>query len=343
MSIELLIETAERLLEKLKCDEDLHEPKELGIDENKDPAITLVLSIIGAIRTVQGTEKIYKTVDDTEIVKSKLNKLKSMLIEIKNKLEAAKNKQLVKSDILQIIGDHSFNDDSYSRVTYILSNLNIATSIGKGRIGGLKLYDIAESKKEIEEVEQKFGGGKDQKKREEHESVLYPAAVKVLTDKQYEAIITGGKRRFEGEWNTPDVIGYKIIPYETLIGCNIELVTVEVKWDLDRDSKKSIAEANSHKKFSHKSYLMVDQSYTDLDQSVVRELMEHGIGLICKDTEGGYKIQIPCLKNNNPEIFQVDRFLSNALENDQKGSIQEDIAKFFLRGYFDPFIGRSST
>ncbi len=342
MSIENLIEEAERLLKKLLIDEGLHEPKDLGINENEFPAITLVLSIIGAIRTVQGTEKIYKTVDDIEIVKSKLYKLKSMLKAIKDELKTAQNSQLVKSDILKIIGDHSFNEDTYSRVTYILSNLNIATSIGKGRIGGLKRYDIEESAKEIKKVEQKFGKGKDQKKRDEHESVLYPAAVKVLTDIQYEAIITGGKRRFEGEWNTPDVIGYKIIPYETLIGCNIELVTVEVKWDLDRESKKSIAEANSHKKFSHKSYLMVDQIYTDLDQSVVRELMEHGIGLICKDTDGSYKIQMPCSKNNNPETFQVDRFLSNALENDQKGSIQEEVAKFFLRGYFDPFIGKSN-
>lgn len=332
MTIEDLINKAAVLTDSLKNDpEELCVAKSLGIDGKEFPGIDLVLTIVGAIKKVQGTDKIYQTVENREDIKSKLNTLKETLINIQVDLDS--ESELSKADVRDILESNGLDADLYYIITAILSHLNIAISAGKGRLGGIKLYNKAESEKEIRDAEDEINKVKDPKElsesEEKHEKVLYEPASKVISDEGYSAVILGVNRRLKGEWNTPDVIGYKIVPYQTIGGCFLEIITVEAKWSLN---KQAIAETSSHQKFSHKSYLMVNQSYDEIESSsLIRDLVDKGLGLICKDASN-YYIHIPAA-NNYPHGLDVDNFISEAL-SEQKESIKTDIATHFFKDYF---------
>ncbi len=305
---------------------------------NKHESVETILCMVQAIRKVQGTSRIYlgEGLRDEEKCLSKLDDLGESLIQIYSEIKSRKEKMLTRVEFVDILRSMKQDENDYYNFVSILSSLDLITSVGKGRIGGVKLYDIKEEQKEIQNAEKIIQESKDKEKaKDEHEKALYDSAAKVLSNEGYQAITLGVRRRFSGEWNTPDVMGHRIAKYSVIGGADIELVTIEVKWDV---SKQAIAEANSHQKFSNKSFLFVSQNFQDIGEKYIRELIEKGIGLICKHDKS-YKIFIPP-RENNPDLRRVDNFLKGALEPDDIRQIKIELAKQYYLDFYEPLILR---
>lgn len=314
-----------------QSEEELHDFEIDGdFDETIVKLVKTVLITIGAIEPSRGTRKVYKKKligDDWWVI---FNNLKKSLDEIK--LELDSKRIVVKRSINAILIRNEINAaDNYINVINIFFSLYpnltppLATKIGGIQFSENNFEAIKEkSRKEFKEEENRNIEGDAQKKNfREHEQVFYPIAEKILIEDGYMAITLGVNRRLTGEWNTPDVIGYKLIPLDVLGGVFVELVSIEVKWEI---SKSAIAEANSHQKLTHKSYIFVDQEIENINQEMIKEVALTGLGLICKKAD---KYLIHIYSQDNPvSALAVNDFLSRALANDldAKEQIQRQIA-----------------
>lgn len=179
------------------------------------------------------------------------------------------------------------------------------------------IYDAEQSAKEINEAELDYAKAKSEEDREEkarkHERVLYPAAEKIATIMGYQPKTPGVERRLRGEWNTSDVIAYRPEEYKVLVGAQVELISVEVQWVV---SKLAIARANSHQRFTHRTYLMVQQRFSEIDETYLLELAAKGAGLICKTGDGHAVDTVAAC--NTPLATGLDNFLDNCPGTMQK-------------------------
>jgi hypothetical protein len=244
---------------------------------------------------------------------------------------------LTKAEVLSVIRDKKEDENDYYQFVGILSSLGLVTSAGRSRTGGIKAYDKTQENAQIEEAIKEIEKNHSQESQEntkaEKENVLYPSAAKEVSALGFETIIMGVTRRLSGEWNTPDVIGYRINRFKNIGGAEIEIVTVEVKWEI---SKLAIAESNSHQRLGHKSYLMVHQTFDEVDKSLLTELISKGIGLICKRNEE-HKVYVPAIRNN-PDKIDIDDFLGQALDTPTIEALKKEIAKHFYTDYFKPLL-----
>lgn len=333
--IDNLIGKAKETLRKLTFNDEF-ELEDRPSDMNRE--ICNVLTTIGAIRTVSGTNRIYlrPSLVEKDQLGMLLDKLGITLHSIYDKLYQSPEQTLSRSEVVRIIQDNNDEEEFYSTFVSLLSSLDLVTSAGKGRNGGIKIYNREQDQEEIEHAEQKLAQQKQQEIPDTErirtekitEASLYPSAEKLLTDLGYQPSITGFNRRLPGEWNTPDVIGYKITRFESIGGAEIEVVTVEVKWRL---SKSAIAETMSHQKLSHQSYLMVHQPFDETIQSYLPELMDKGIGLICK-SEDTYRIYLPASRNHT-HTKSINDFLGVILEKTELESIRKEIAEYIYTDY----------
>lgn len=313
---------------------ELMSPKDVGIEIDNYPGIITLLSIIGLIKTTQGTQKIYILSYDQDSAKQKLSKMISLIEELSKALD--KERQLPRKNVLPILEKHGFQEETYQDCVSLLASLNISTSAGKGRSGGIARYNNDEINKNIEnataEIENEKNEEKKEKKSNEHEKVLYPNAEKFLLEQGYDALILGVNKKLKGKWNTPDIIGYSIEKLNVIGGAYLETVSIEVKWKI---SKEAIAEANSHQKLVNKTFLWINQEIDDIDEEYLTDIMEKGIGLIC------LKNKIPVLhcaaKQNYLTPYQIDFFLDTALTGEYESTkieIKNDIAQQFYSDYF---------
>jgi hypothetical protein len=306
----------------------------LELNDSTKNAVIFALTEVEAITPTQGTPRVYiGPIDDKikEVIKNTLDILKTCLECIYQEL--TQKGILSKKDITEIIEKHKHNTISgyskkfdYYRIRSILSSLALTQGLGSGRSGGFTLYskhdletEIANTEKAIEEVKEEE---KEQfLKRNEH--VLYPLAAGIISSLGYEPIVTGGKKRFEGQWSTPDVIGYRVNRFDNIVQRDIEVVTVEVKWEFNR---QAIAESISHQRLGHKTYLMVHQSFYDIDKSLLNELINKGVGLICLK-EGEHILYIEANRNNS-EKRDIDTLLGQSLEPDTLKNLRNEMEDY---------------
>jgi len=329
-----LVLKAKEIIQVLAHNVGLQDPENIGIFEIEYRGITELLSKVGAIKTARGTSKVYisETIKSKDIILEKLNIVEKTLINIYDKLESSVGKQLSRKEVSEILFQNGENIDDYYTFIGILSGLNLATSIG-GRTGGIKIYNREAELKPIHTAEKEIKG-KSEKSKSEREDVLYPSAVKFFSDLGYQALILGTKKRFRGTWNTPDVLGYKVTPYKWLGGAELEILTVEVKWEI---SKYAIAETNSHQNRSHKSYLLIYQFFHEVEETYLSELISKGIGLICKKGDDDYAIFLPA-RRNTPDNIDLDKFLDIAMDPKELLELKEEIAKHFYMSYTAPLM-----
>jgi hypothetical protein len=340
MAIKELIQKAREIVQKISPKEGLVDPEKLEIRESEFKGITELLSHVGAIKTARGTSKVYvsDSIKNRDAILGRLNTIEQTLNNIYEKIKLTPNKQLNRKEVSELLIQNGESEEDYYSLIGILSGLNLVTSIG-GRTGGIKIYDESAELKPILEAEKEFSETTDEKKSEkkksEREDILYPSASKFISDLGFQALILGTRRRFTGEWNTPDVIGYKVNPYKWLGGAELEIVSLEVKWEI---SKQAIAETNSHQNLSHRSYLLVYQFFDEIEESYRMELINKGIGLICRNrNKEGYEIYLPA-RRNAPENSDLDNFLDIAMDKDELQELKNELAKHFYASFLKPLF-----
>lgn len=205
------------------------------------------------------------------------------------------------------------SDDAIERANLLLKTLRLVT--GRRRAGGIQLAvaaeaAIQEAAKREEDLGRRVEADKEQAR--EHESVLYDAAADLL-ERAYggqgvRPIVLGNRQLADGQWNTPDVVGFYVKPAGAGGLPILRVFSVEVKWRLSRDA---IAEAASHKRFANYAFIFVPTSYSDLDVELVTECTQAGVGLMCPRQANSqtFYVQIePPL--HRPDEEWVDWFLS---------------------------------
>ena len=283
-----------------------------------------VLSMAGVVQTVQGTNRVYRLLQGGGESKSALEKIGQLLEAVPSALRKSQGR-LTRKEVEAIIERHGYDRDYYGVLVSILSRLDLVTSAGRGRTGGVEPYNKAALNKELKAALAHGVDSSDATSDETdraHEQVLYPHAEKVLTDLGFETTVLGVNRRLRGEWNTPDVIGIKLVRHQVLLGADMEVATVEAKWRL---TKSGVAECASHKRLAHRSYLLTNERIDEIDQILIIDLLERGLGLICKH-EDRFEVQIPARRTEVPP-FELDGFLTVALSSEDQAALRQDLAK----------------
>lgn len=333
-------------------DELLHEKSELDINDDIYPGISELLKLVEAIKTTQGTRDVYLTNVQKEILCDQVGEVERLISAIESKLEDGQ--VLSKVDMKDLIQDNynrEYSDNIYNVLRAFLVMTKIASSTGRtGRnnSGLIKYVENADEynqavqdiKSEIDDEINKISGeGIDKDKiredvRSRHESILYPAASDIVVSMEYEPVTLGKVRRLSGEWNTPDVIGYKIVKYEVFGGGDLEVISLEVKWSL---TKQAIAEANSHQQLVNFSYIMVDDEFDWLDKNLIVEMQNKGIGLICK-LNGEHRLVLNAKLTGTPKAA-IDKFMLEAVNNQEDIlEIKKELAKIHYNDYFKPLL-----
>ena len=333
-----LLKDAKEMLPRMRADGELHSLADLGVAQHDIPAMQKVLSLINAVKTARGTTRVYYQDMRQEEAVGALDRLGKLTNETVSALREAEGTELTKSEVVDKLNAHEFCEDDYYSVVSLLSLAELATSAGRGRTGGIALYEaesaseeIAEAEKQVQDAEAGAERSEEEqtKKETEHEKALYPSAAKLVTDMGYQAITLGVDRRLAGEWNTPDILGYRVNRLAVLCGGSIDCVTVEVKWGM---SKSAIAEANSHQRLAHRSYLLVHQELGQIEETYLVELLDKGIGLIClKDDR---PVVHSAARRNLVEDTDVDSFLEIALDSEALKEIKDELARHFYQDVF---------
>ncbi|MCK6590289.1 MAG: hypothetical protein L6Q76_22210, partial [Polyangiaceae bacterium] len=193
------------------------------------------------------------------------------------KISAAPDKQLTRTQLVAYVG----NESNRARAIWLLKVLGHCTSL-PGPGGGLQL--VSKANEQVDEAKKTAPVVKPLEKETKYESALYPFVANVLTALEYETIVTGEKQRGDGEWSTPDVVGYWVGASKANVLPILRVATVEVKQEL---SRLGIAQARAHRRFAHHSYIAVPQAWPELmTNPLVLECRESGLGLICTKQTG---------------------------------------------------------
>lgn len=302
------------------------------------PQFLIFLNSLGAIRKTQGTSSVYVLETTREKQEYHLSNLQQCIDTILTKLEESPIRKLSKNEIVSILSDFNL-DLYYYSILSILSLEYPVVSAGAGRTGGVELHTIKSQKQIVDDTAKnisKLKDGEKEAQERKHESKLYIYAHEILSQNGYQAVTLGVKRRLSGQWNTPDVLGYRLNRFNVLCGAEIEVVTVEVKWQVTKDA---IAEAHSHQRRAHKCYLMAHQELMDIDGPSICDLGEKGIGLICLIDNKFFIHSHP--RANSISLKDIDDFLNDALETEDRKSLREEIAQAFCCGALSPLLPSS--
>lgn len=301
--------------------------------DDKD-LIKQFLTLSGTIKTVQGTNRVYRLVPDQKEGIAAIDAVAQMLDEVISAIGSHREGRMTKAEVVEITESYSIDETWYNTVAALLTRMNYVTSAGRGRTGGFERYNETEVKKSIrtisEEVEKESPDEGEEAEEPDNEKLLYPLARKVLEEQRYQTKILGGARRFPGEWLTPDILGYKLTRHEVLIGADLEVVTIEVK---KRMSKLAVAEGSSHQRLAHRSYVMTNETIETIDHELIMDLVEKGLGLICRDGEH-FRIQIPAPRNEVPP-YELDAFLNRALSKEERDALRRELSKALLSNAID--------
>jgi len=282
--------------------------------------INKILAIIGVAEQSPGTTRIYIRPNRIINASNNLHALDNAINALQQKLNND-NRNLPRQEVVNTISEYLENPDNiYSTVVQIMSYCEIAIPGSRGRRGGIVLYNAEQQQKQIQE-EYEEANRNHASSDNNREKVLYGIASKKLAEWGYEPIQLGEVRRLEGEWNTPDVIGYKLNKRNLFLGFDVEVITVEVKWSI---SKSAIAQAESHQRLGHNAYLMVYENYDSISDEFKKLCAEKGIGVLCCDTEDA-SLRLESRDNNTP--FQhIERFLNKAIpEEDHKRQLRKEM------------------
>ena len=281
-------------------------PENWRNEDRLQVARSLLISV-GILATWQGSARVSRGTGSREpLVYGAILGAAEKLIE---GLRKAPGRSLTKAECSSLLDD----DEHYPTAANLLKLLRIA--VGQpGRSGGLILPEGGAvpppppPPPPVEEV-----------KKNNDERAFYPAAEEFLLGQiigDSEVRITGGEMVRRGPWSNPDVVGYKIEPCNAQETAVVRAFTIEVKLALHR---QGIAEASSHRRFAHFSWLAVPISRSALEapemQELVRECVDAGIGLACyrqADSRQFYPY-LPA-RFASPDMVQVDELLSHAFD-----------------------------
>jgi uncharacterized protein (DUF1778 family) len=325
MTIQDALDQAKAAILKITADKELHALEEIGINPEHRAVVT-VLSLAGVIQTTQGTGRVYFADPADGDKQGALERLGVLLGDLEADLRAKPGQIQTKAQVVEKMLAKGFPDDDYPQIVSLLSLCDLAISAGRGRAGGIQLYEAQSAAQQIQDAADEIRKGGDYearvKRESDHEAVLYPAAAKFVSERGYQAVILGNRKRLPGEWNTPDILGYRINRLTVLGGSEVEVITVEVKWSI---SKLAIAEASSHQRLSNRSFLMVNEELDSIDDVHLTDLHDKGIGLVC--LKAGQPVIHSAAKLSNATRKDVDDFLKNALDPEAKEVIKDEIAK----------------
>jgi hypothetical protein len=183
-----------------------------------------------------------------------------------------------------------------------------------------------EKKKEIEEEAADIVRAEIQKNLREKN--LYPGVQKYfesLFNKSHfcNVIITGGNYRLPGQWSTPDVTSLIIEKFDNIMQVRARVITCEVKLELDL---VGVAEAESHSRKVHQTYIMTPQRFKDVDPECKDLLVTKGIGLLCLTESREIKEYIDA-RRLTPSDEAVDEFISKIF----KGEVHRDFQRSYVR------------
>ena len=142
-----------------------------------------------------------------------------------------------------------------------------------------------------------------------------------------------GRRFTGGRWTRPDLTLVAVRTYQFTPGKRIEVITFEVKPDLD-GALGGVYEALAHSAFAHRSYLAVDiREYAEPNQKIpddriVQECTRHGIGYIEFTDVADYDTyEVVCsAKLNEPDPHEVDNFIRTQISAPK----QEELREYWL-------------
>ena len=201
---------------------------------------------------------------------------------------------------------------------WLLKELQLVAGIQ--RAGGLRPFqDLA---RELEEAtgsdEAPVGTGDEA----EHEKAYYDGVALALRESGFFTSITGVRHRAAGRWNTPDVVGFYVRRNRALVVPLVRVATVEVKHLLDR---VAIAEAESHTRFGHYTYVAVPTPFDEIDKADLADCTARGLGLIAPGRRGGrFEIQLESALHR-PDEEDVDVMLG-CFTDDQGAPLEQLVA-----------------
>lgn len=219
-------------------------------------------------------------------------------------------------------------EEAVDGAVWLLKELLLAA--GVQRAGGLRLYgdflkDLQAAEEEIEKLREGDAEREEKEAEEEasHEKVYYDPAAAALIDLGFSASVVGVRHRAAGAWNTPDVIGFYVHRSRSIVVPVVRVATVEVKHSLTRHA---IAEAESHKRLGHFSYVCVPSPFLELPKDLVTECVEKGLGIICPRRKGQQFIVHIDAPLHRPDEEDVDLMLSN-FTDDQGVALSERVSR----------------
>lgn len=274
------------------------------LDERQRRQLLINLGVVGG---AQGTSRVW-------IEKGAQTSLNTTLAGASAVLdELTKKEQLSREELHTAISATGADE---TRVLNVLKALDLVAG-AKGRNGGVKRADVAA--KDFAAAETEIARAEDKERREpdkvsEHESIYYPAAADALRLEGFEATVTGVRQRGQGEWSTPDVVGYYVRPTAALIVPIVRVGTVEVKHRL---SRAAIAEAAAQRRFAHYSYVAAAEVFADISAELREECVRAGIGLMCfrQRNSAGFSVFLEPMMNR-PDEEAVEELLASLRAED---------------------------
>lgn len=138
-----------------------------------------------------------------------------------------------------------------------------------------------------------------------------------------------GRRATGGKWTRPDVTLVAVRTYQFTPGKRIEVITFEVKPDLD-SALEGVYEALAHSAFAHRSYLAVDvrefKGDQDIpDERIIPECNRHGVGYIAFEDVGDYNTYdiVSPAKLKDPDPEEVDNFIKKQISSQNQDELRE--------------------
>lgn len=226
------------------------------------------LKILGLVKAQKGRGGPARFIDAVDYANRAIGGARSIWEEL------ATQESLSSERVLELAG----SAEAANAASLLLKELDLAA--GVQRRGGLRRADLAqdeltEKRRAAEELENKKREA--ESSSDSLEKDFYPAFQEFLAQDYDHSVVAGGRRRFKGEWSTPDLIAVSATR-SPIFGRVVRVTTVEVKLAL---SRMAIAEARAHRRFAHYSYVGVPVQSSELDAELLTDLVAAGVGLIC--------------------------------------------------------------
>lgn len=132
-----------------------------------------------------------------------------------------------------------------------------------------------------------------------------------------------GRKRESGQWSRPDVTSVQVSTYDLVPNPDVEVTSYEVKRYSDALDLANVYEAASHSRWTHFTYLVVENLEPQplvLSERFERELVRYGVGLIkMLKQNGAYKFEETLEPQmQEPEPKDLDELLKTFFADDAK-------------------------